>query len=264
MSKTRPNRGSRAIRRHCQDRNKVTTEGQSKEFHSSVPFKWIKPGFQIIERAVKNSFGFGVYLNNSQVGFARLITDFSVFAHLADLFIIEEHRGKGLSKWLMHEIINHPKVQGLRKWTLATVDAHNLYKKFGFTEVLLGLIPAVISPYVIAKIGETHARATFLSGKRFDAEKALTMGLIHEIEDGDEEIEYFLDKAVDNFLKAGPTAAIEAKKLIKQVVDFANDNMAKTKYTCEAIANRRVHSEGQEGMSALLEKRNANWIVSDE
>lgn len=135
---------------------------------------------------------------------------------------------------------------------------------FGFTEVLLGLIPAVISPYVIAKIGETHARATFLSGKRFDANKAMTMGLIHEIEDGDEEIEYYLEKAVGNFLKAGPIAASEAKKLVKEVVNFGNDLDAKTKYTCEAIANRRIHSEGQEGMNALLEKRKPNWVHEDE
>ena len=91
--------------------------------------------FDVVERAVKNSFGFGIYINNSQIGFARLITDFTVFAHIADLFIIEEFRGKGISKWLIHEILNHPKVQGLRKWTLATVDAHDLYKKFGFTEI---------------------------------------------------------------------------------------------------------------------------------
>lgn len=91
--------------------------------------------FEVVERAVKNSFGFGLYLNVSQVGFARLITDFAVFAHLADVFILEEYRGKGLSKWLLHEITMHPKLKGLRKWTLATQDAHGLYRMFGFTDV---------------------------------------------------------------------------------------------------------------------------------
>lgn len=88
--------------------------------------------FEIVERAVKNSFGVGVYYKNIQIGFARLVTDYAVMAHLADVFILEEYRGKGLSKWLMHEIMNHPKFKGLRKWTLATNDAHGLYKQFGF------------------------------------------------------------------------------------------------------------------------------------
>ncbi len=91
--------------------------------------------FEVMKKAVNNSFTFGVFYKDSQIGFARLITDFAVFAHLADVFILEEYRGKGLSKWLMHEIRSHPKLQGLRKWTLATVDAHGLYKQFGFTEI---------------------------------------------------------------------------------------------------------------------------------
>ncbi len=134
---------------------------------------------------------------------------------------------------------------------------------FGFTEVLLGLIPAVISPYVLAKIGESHGRATFLSGKRFGAQKALTMGLIHEIEDGDEEINYYLDHAIKNFLKAAPIAATEAKKLIRKVCELNHDLAAKTAYTCQAIAERRVHEEGQSGMQALLEKSPAPWIQND-
>jgi GNAT superfamily N-acetyltransferase len=78
---------------------------------------------------------FGVYFHNDQAGFARLVTDNATFAYLADVFILESHRGKGLSKWLMQEIMNHEELQGLRGWMLATKDAHGLYEKFGFTEL---------------------------------------------------------------------------------------------------------------------------------
>ena len=91
--------------------------------------------FEIIKKGIDNSFCFGVYHKLEQVGFARLITDYATYAYLADVFIVEEHRGKGLSKWLMDVIINHPEVQGLRRWTLATLDAHELYKQFDFTSL---------------------------------------------------------------------------------------------------------------------------------
>ena len=87
----------------------------------------------IVEKSVKNSFCFGVYHFDTQVGFARLITDYCTFAYLADVFILEQYRGKGLSKWLMHEILRHPDLQTLRRWNLSTADAHGLYQKFGFT-----------------------------------------------------------------------------------------------------------------------------------
>ncbi len=86
----------------------------------------------IVNTAIENSLCFGVFHNDSQVGFARLITDYATFAYLADVYILEEHRGKGISKNLMDVIINHPKLQGLRRMVLATSDAHSLYEKFGF------------------------------------------------------------------------------------------------------------------------------------
>ena len=76
---------------------------------------------------------FGVFENAKQVGFARVIADYATYAYLADVFILESHRGKGLSKFLMECIVAHPQLQGLRRWTLATRDAHGLYAKFGFT-----------------------------------------------------------------------------------------------------------------------------------
>lgn len=88
---------------------------------------------EVFLRSVENSLCFGVFENAKQVGFARVITDYATYAYLADVFILESHRGLGLSKFLMECIIAHPQLQGLRRWTLATRDAHGLYAKFGFT-----------------------------------------------------------------------------------------------------------------------------------
>ena len=83
--------------------------------------------------AIKNSLPFGVYKGENQIGFARVVTDYATFAYLGDVYILEEFRGRGLSKWLMEVIVNHPELQGLRRWILATKDAHRLYEKFEFT-----------------------------------------------------------------------------------------------------------------------------------
>jgi len=88
---------------------------------------------EIIRRSIDGALCFGVFENDRQVGFARMITDRATFAYLADVFIIEEYRGLGLSKLLMEVIMSHPDLQGLRRMMLATRDAHELYKKFGFT-----------------------------------------------------------------------------------------------------------------------------------
>ena len=87
----------------------------------------------IVERAVRNSLCFGVYADGEQVGFARVITDRATFAYIADVFIVETHRGRGFSKFMMGAIKAHPDLQGLRRWSLATRDAHGLYSQFGFT-----------------------------------------------------------------------------------------------------------------------------------
>src|SRR2546428_8173554 len=85
-----------------------------------------------VKRSIQNSLCFGVFHGAKQIGFARVISDFSTFAYLADVFIIEDERGKGLSKLLMEVISTHPDLQGLRRWVLATADAHKLYEQFGF------------------------------------------------------------------------------------------------------------------------------------
>jgi len=91
---------------------------------------------ETIRRSIEGSLCFGVFENDKQVGFARMITDKATFAYLADVFIIEEYRGRGLSKWLMQAIMSHHDLQGLRRMILATKDAHGLYKQFGFTPLI--------------------------------------------------------------------------------------------------------------------------------
>ena len=102
--------------------------------HAFLTQSYWSPGIPrgVVERAIENSLCFGVYFGAQQVGFARVITDKAAFAYLADVFIIESHRGKGLSKWLMEFVTAHEELQGLRRFLLATKDAHALYAKFGF------------------------------------------------------------------------------------------------------------------------------------
>jgi GNAT superfamily N-acetyltransferase len=91
--------------------------------------------FETVERSIQGSICFGVFDGEKQVGFARVISDRATFAWLADVFLIEAYRGRGLSKWMMACIKNHPELQGLRRWLLATADAHGLYAQFGFTSL---------------------------------------------------------------------------------------------------------------------------------
>lgn len=91
---------------------------------------------ETVQRALENSLNFGLYKKNQQIGFARVVTDYCTFAWLADVFVIDEYRGQGLSKWLMEVIMSHPQLVGMRRWVLATRDAHGLYKQFGFVEML--------------------------------------------------------------------------------------------------------------------------------
>ena len=89
----------------------------------------------VVRRSIENSLPFGVYRGAEQVGFARVVTDYATFAWVADVFVVEAHRGRGLSKWLMETVISHPDLQGFRRWVLATKDAHELHRRFGFREL---------------------------------------------------------------------------------------------------------------------------------
>ncbi len=123
---------------------------------------------------------------------------------------------------------------------------------FGFTEVKLGIIPAVISPFVLAKIGPSNARALFLTGERFDALRAQAIGLIHDVVPAGD-----LDEAVEGRLaelrSAGPSAISAAKLLLRRVLDNPYDESRSI--TADAIAQQRVSAEGQEGLRAFLERR---------
>lgn len=129
---------------------------------------------------------------------------------------------------------------------------------FGFTEVKLGIIPAVISPFVLAKIGASHARALFLTGERFDAGRAQRIGLVHHVV-----APALLDQAVaavaDDLRGAGPSAVAAAKALIARVREADYD--ASLELTAQAIAHQRTTPEGQEGLRAFLERRKANWTT---
>lgn len=86
-----------------------------------------------IEKSIANSLVFGIYEGNRQIGLARVVSDYATFAWLCDVYIQEDHRGKGLGKWLMETVHAHPDLHGLRRWILATKDAHGLYQQFGWT-----------------------------------------------------------------------------------------------------------------------------------
>ena len=87
---------------------------------------------EVVARSIENSLCFGVFAEGRQVGFARVISDYATYAYIADVFILESARGHGLGKWLMEEIMSHPQLQGLRRWSLCTRDAHGLYEQVGF------------------------------------------------------------------------------------------------------------------------------------
>jgi GNAT superfamily N-acetyltransferase len=88
-----------------------------------------------VDRSIDHSLCFGAYDGDEQVGFARVVTDRATFAHLQDVFVVPAHRGRGVGKELMHAVMSHPDLQGLRKFTLHTADAHSLYEQFGFRRV---------------------------------------------------------------------------------------------------------------------------------
>lgn len=87
---------------------------------------------EVVARSIENSLCFGVYAEGKQVGFARVISDYATYAYIGDVFVVECFRGRGLGKWLMECIMQHPRLQGLRRWSLVTSDAHGLYAQFGF------------------------------------------------------------------------------------------------------------------------------------
>jgi GNAT superfamily N-acetyltransferase len=90
-----------------------------------------------VTAAAAASLNFGLYHQGRQIGYARIISDYCSIAYMGDVYVLPEYRGKGLSKWMMQTIISHPQLQGLRRWILATKDAHGLYQQFGFTPLAM-------------------------------------------------------------------------------------------------------------------------------
>lgn len=128
---------------------------------------------------------------------------------------------------------------------------------FGFTEVKLGIIPAVISPFVLAKIGASHARALFLTGQRFDARRAKHIGLVHETVPA-VELGAAVERCLEELFTAGPAAVRAAKLLVRRVIDNSYEDSRAI--TTHAIAQQRVGTEGQEGLRAFLERRQASFV----
>jgi methylglutaconyl-CoA hydratase len=129
--------------------------------------------------------------------------------------------------------------------------------RFGFTETRLGILPAVISPFVIAKIGETNARALFPGGRRFDAVRAQRIGLVHEVVEGIDALDQAVDHAVADVLASGPTAVRAAKAIVREVRGLGHG--ASKWHTARVIARQRVSDEAQEGFRAFVEKRPPAW-----
>lgn len=129
--------------------------------------------------------------------------------------------------------------------------------RFGFTETKLGIIPAVVSTFVLPKIGESHARALFATGQRFDAQRAQLIGLVHEVLPDVPALDARVEELLGELRTAGPTAARAAKALVRELRSLSPDEARR--HTVRHIAQQRTSAEGQEGLAAFLDKRPPSW-----
>ena len=136
---------------------------------------------------------------------------------------------------------------------IATYDA-----QFALTETKLGLLPSVISPYLVHAVGERHARRYLLTAERFSAAEAYRLGLVHEVVPGDDELDEAIGELVDRLIRNAPNALAQCKTLLRQVADRPIDEMLVID-TVQRAANARSSAEGLEGLAALIEKRRPNW-----
>ena len=146
---------------------------------------------------------------------------------------------------------------GMGLCAVSDVVVANADATFGFTETRLGILPAVIGPFALAKIGESQARALFLPGSRFGADRARAIGLVHEVVADDVALDAAIARTVDDLLAAGPTAVREAKALIRRL--RGQPSAQARALTVAAIARQRTSPEGQEGLSAFPDKRDPSW-----
>ncbi len=133
--------------------------------------------------------------------------------------------------------------------------------RFGFTETRLGILPAVITPFVIAKIGESQARALFPGGRRFDALRAQRIGLVHEVVEGEAALDLAVDAVIADILASGPTAVRAAKSIVREVRGLGHG--ASKWHTARVIARQRTSAEAQEGFAAFAENRRPEWSPGD-
>jgi methylglutaconyl-CoA hydratase len=133
--------------------------------------------------------------------------------------------------------------------------------RFGFTETRLGILPAVIAPFVIAKIGESHARALFPPGRRFDALRAQRIGLVHEVVEGPDALDLAVDAVIADVLASGPTAVRAAKAIVREVRGLGHGSSKW--HTARVIARQRVTDEAREGFEAFTERRSPAWAPEE-
>jgi methylglutaconyl-CoA hydratase len=133
--------------------------------------------------------------------------------------------------------------------------------KFAFSEVKLGIMPVVISPHVVPKLGITRARDLFMTGRRFTAREALEYGLVTHVVENESELDSKVESLVEEIKTAGPVASKEAKKLVQEYNPYLNEEFVEK--TIEKIAEMRTSREGKEGISAFLEKRKPYWRKDD-
>lgn len=134
--------------------------------------------------------------------------------------------------------------------------------RFGFSEVRLGLLPAVIAPFVVAKLGESEARALFVTGRRFDALRAQRIGLVHEVVEGEAALDGAVAAVVDDVLAGGPTAVRAAKAIVREVRGLSAGSARW--HTARVLARQRASAEAQEGIRAFLEGRRPGWAPADD
>lgn len=195
----------------------------------------------------------------ADLGWMRSMADYSLEENLADSGALAQLFGQldGLAMPLIMRIQGAAIGGGAGLVAMADIAVAAETATFAFTEVRLGILPAVVSPYVVRKVGPSFATAAFTAGIRFDSHRAFDVGLVHSVVDArqlDPEVERFVDAVI----AGGPEAVNAAKRLVR---DVAGRPPAEVRdLTIERIANARVGAEGQDGMRAFLEKRAPRWL----
>ena len=211
----------------------------------------------VILSAIGKSFSAGADLN-----WMKRMAAYSQEENLRDAKALGElmRTLHGLSKPTVARVQGAAYGGGVGLVACCDIAVGTLAASFSLSEAKLGLIPAVISPYVIAAIGERAAHRYFLTAERFDAAEAFRLGLLHELAPDDDAMDGKINDIVSALMRCGPNAMKESKALIAAVANRAID-AAVINDTAERIARVRASAEGREGVSAFLEKRKANWIV---